>query len=54
MNCLICGCTDRSACYDDVDGACAWFVPWLCDFCVLGWMRPTYPQPLYQPIAVFA
>lgn len=49
MICLICGCSDNHACFDDVDGTCAWFVPFLCDFCVLGWMRPTHPQPLYEP-----
>ena len=47
--CLICGCSEHDACYDDVEGSCSWFVPHLCDFCVLGWTRPTYRQPLYEP-----
>lgn len=51
MNCLICNCSEHDACFDDIEErACAWFVPYLCDFCVLGWMRPTYPEPLYQGI----
>lgn len=52
MICLICGCSDHEACFDDVEGTCAWFVPYLCDFCVLGWMRPTYPEPLYPPLVL--
>jgi hypothetical protein len=50
MICQICGCSEDNACVD-VGGdrafaldrdvvTCAWFVPFLCDFCVLGVRAP--------------
>lgn len=50
--CQICGCSEHDACYDELEQrACAWFVPFLCDFCVLGWLwvSPGLRQPLYEP-----
>lgn len=48
MNCLFCGCSERNACVDQY-GPCAWFVPFLCDFCVLGFRAPPPDDrlPLY-------
>lgn len=51
MICLICGCSEHDACWNEIDGACAWLVPHLCTFCVLGWLwvSPNLRQPLYEP-----
>lgn len=49
MSCLICGCSEHQACVDQY-GPCAWFVPGLCDFCVLGCRAPAADEllPLYS------
>lgn len=52
--CFVCDCSEHDACFD-VNGACAWFVPFLCTFCVLDFRAPPFSEllPSYAtPMAI--
>lgn len=54
--CQICGCAEFAACVDEQTLArCAWFVPGLCTFCVIGVRAPDpfEREPLYVGLALW-
>lgn len=46
MKCIICGCTERSACRNSALGPCAWHSPDLCEYCANPGLFETTIRPI--------